>query len=142
GGAPGPRGGGPPPVSTPPAGTGSRERELAEFVEQIVAELQPLEHQHNEAFWLANTTGESRYEAESARLDAAMRKIFARRAPYAMLSRLRDGGPLADPLLDRQLTVLHLAHRARQLSPEMIEQQVRLEKALESACNPFRAPLR
>src|SRR5262249_1241516 len=42
---------------------------------------------------------------------------------------------------DRQLTVLHLAHRARQLSPEMIEQQVRLEKSLESRFNQFRATL-
>src|SRR5439155_25074368 len=103
------------PMSTPHTATGSRESELAGFIEQLVGELQPLELQHNEAFWLANTTGEARHEAESARLDAAMRKVYARREPYARLTRLRDGGPLADPLLDRQLTLLHHAHRARQL---------------------------
>src|SRR5262249_34668759 len=130
-----------PPVSTPGTVTGSRERELSGFIERLVAELQPLELQHNEAFWLANTTGEPRYEEESARLDAAMRKVFARRDAYAMLSRMREDGPLDDALLDRQLVVLHLAHRARQLPPEMIEQQVRLEKSLESRFNQFRATL-
>ncbi len=121
--------------------TGSRERELAEFVERFVAELQPLELKYNEAFWLANTTGEEKYEAQSARLDAAIRKLYARPEPYRMLSQMRSGGPLADPLLDRQLTLLHHAHRARQLSPEMIERQVRLEKGLESRFNQFRAQL-
>jgi peptidyl-dipeptidase A len=128
-------------MPTPDTLIGSRERELADFIERLVGELQPLELEHNTAYWLANTTGEARYEEESARLDAAMRKMFARREPYAMLSRLRESGALADPLLDRQLTLLHLAHRARQLPPEMIEQQVRLEKSLESRFNQFRATL-
>ena len=128
-------------MPTPDVATASRERELAGFIEPFVAELQPLELEHNHAFWLANTTGEARYEDESARLDAAMRKMFARHEPFAMLTRLRGAGALTDPLLDRQLTLLHMAHRARQLPPEMIEQQVRLEKSLESRFNQFRATL-
>jgi peptidyl-dipeptidase A len=123
------------------AATGSRERELETFLEKFTAELQPLELQHNEAFWLANTTGEKQYEDTSARLDAAMRKLFARPEPYRMLSRLRADGPLSEPLLDRQLTLLHNAHRAKQLPPEMIERQVQLEKGLESRFNQFRAQL-
>ncbi len=121
--------------------TGSRERDLSEFVERFVAELKPLELQHNQAFWLANTTGEARHEEESARLESAMRLLFARPEPYRMLSELRSAGTLADPLLDRQLTLLHHAHRARQLPSEMIERQVRLEKGLESRFNQFRAQL-
>lgn len=120
---------------------GPRERELADFLESFVAEMQPLERQRNHAMWLANTTGEQAHEEESARLDAAMRLVLARREPYAMLSRLRDGGALADPLLDRQLLLLHHDHRARQLSPEMIERQVQIEKTLESRFNRFRAEL-
>jgi len=128
-------------VQTTGAPAGARERELAEFLERYLAEMRPLELQHNQAFWLANTTGEARYEEESARLDAAMRLVLARREAYQQLTRLRDGGSLADPLLDRQLVLLHHAHRARQLSPEMIERQVQLEKTLESRFNQFRAQL-
>jgi peptidyl-dipeptidase A len=126
-------------VPTPDVAAGARE--LASFIDAFVAELQPLELQHNEAFWLANTTGESRYEEESARLDATMRKMYARPEAFALLVRLRESGPLADPLLDRQLTLLHHGHRARQLPPELIERQVKLEKSLESRFNQFRATL-
>jgi len=128
-------------VPTPDVVAGSREHELSGFIDSLVGELRPLELAHNEAFWLANTTGEARYEQESARLDAAMRKLFARREPYAMLSRLKEAGALADPLLDRQLTLLHMAHRAKQLPPDLIDRQVRLEKSLESRFNQFRATL-
>jgi peptidyl-dipeptidase A len=120
---------------------GPRERELADFLEAFVAEMQPLERQRNHAVWLANITGEKAHEDESARLDAAMRLVLARPGPYALLSRLRDGGALADPLLDRQLVLLHHDHRARQLAPEMIERQVQIEKVLESRFNRFRAEL-
>ena len=123
------------------APTGARERELADFLERFVAEMQPLELRRNLASWLANTTGEAQHEEESARFDAAMRLVLARREPYEMLIRLRDGGPLSDPLLERQLVLLHHDHRARQLAPEMIEHQVQIEKSLESRFNRFRAEL-
>jgi peptidyl-dipeptidase A len=48
---------------------------------------------------------------------------------------------LADPLLDRQLMLLHDAHRGQQLSASMIERQVQLAKSLESRFNQFRAQL-
>ena len=128
-------------MNSPGTVVGLRERELSEFLEKFVTELAPLELRHNEAFWRANTTGEAQYEEESARLESEMRRLYARVEPYQMLTRLRSDGPLAEPLLDRQLTLLHHAHRARQLSPEAIERQVRLEKSLERRFNQFRAQL-
>ncbi len=118
---------------------GTREAELAAFVDQLVAELAPLEKRHNEEYWLANVTGEARHEQESARLDTQMRKIFARREPYQKLLALAEGGPLADALLDRQLRLLINGYRAKQVSPETIEKTVALEKALESRFNNHRA---
>ncbi len=118
---------------------GTRESELAAFVDQLVAELAPLEKRHNEEYWLANVTGEARHEQESARLDTQMRKIFARREPYRKLLALAEGGPLTDALLDRQLRLLLNGYRAKQISPETIEKTVALEKALESRFNNHRA---
>ena len=120
---------------------GPREAELSAFIDQLVAELQPLELAHNHAFWLANTTGEKQHEDESARLDAAMRKVFARPEPFAMLQRIAAEGPVSDPILHRQLELLLNAYRSRQLEPEMIERQVKLEKGLESRFNNHRAVL-
>lgn len=128
-------------MKTTEAPAGEREAQLAAFIEQLVGELEPLEHAHNHAYWLANTTGDSKHEEESARLDAQMRKIFARKEPFEFLKRVDAEGPLADAPLQRQLQLLLNAYRARQISPEMIEKTVRLEKGLESRFNNFRARL-
>lgn len=123
------------------ATTGSREQQLAAFIEQLVAELAPLELEHNREYWLANTTGEERHEKRSAELDARIRLVFARRESFESLRNLRAAGPFSDPLLERQSKLLWNAHRSKQLSPEMIERQVKLEKSLESRFNSFRALL-
>lgn len=125
----------------PASVAGSRESRLAEFIDRLVAEIQPLELEHNREFWLANTTGEKRHEDRSAELDARLRLVFARRDGYEFLKELRAGGPLADPLLERQSQLLWNAFRSKQLRPEAIEAQVRLEKSLESRFNNFRARL-
>lgn len=124
-----------------PAAVGMREDELATFINELISELQPLELEHNQEFWLANTTGEEKHAKRSGELDARIRKIFARAEPYRKLQALAAGGPLGDPLLQRQLVLLLNAYRSKQLAPEMIEQQVRLEKSLESVFNSHRAEL-
>ncbi len=118
-----------------------RQARLADFVRELVAELEPLQRQHNEAIWLASVTGESRYEQEGARLDARIRKMFARPEPYAKLCALRDAGGVPDLHLQRQLTLLLNDYRAHQIPPAMIERIVKLEKTLESRFNNFRAEL-
>lgn len=125
----------------PSTAIGSREQQLDAFISRLVAEIQPLELEHNREFWLANTTGEERHEKRSAELDAQIRLVFARREAFEFLKGLRAAGPLADPLLERQCTLLWNAHRSKQLPPEMIERQVKLEKSLESRFNNFRALL-
>ena len=114
---------------------------LTGFIERLVAELEPLQRQHNEAVWLANITGDPSHEAEGARLDAQIRRIFARREPYAFLREVADQGGVAEPLLQRQLTLLINDHRAHQIAPETIDRMVQLEKGLESRFNNFRAAL-
>ena len=128
-------------MSTSATAPDERQRELAAFISSLVAELQPLERQYTEASWLANTTGEARYEQESARLEEQISLLFSRSEAYAVLGRLRAAGALADPLLERTLTLLHHAHRKLQLSPSMIERQVKLAKSLESRFNQYRAQL-
>jgi len=127
-------------LSTPPS-AGSRETELTAFITGLVSEIQPLELEHNQEFWLANTTGEERHAQRSAQLDAQIRKVFSRVEPYRRLQTLAAAGPLTDPLLQRQLNLLLNAYRSKQLAPEMIEKQVRLEKSLESTFNSHRAEL-
>lgn len=118
-----------------------RRLALGDFIERLVAELRPLQLAHNESVWLANVTGDARYEEESARLDTQIRQIFARREPFEFLCGLIASGGVEEPLLQRQLRILHNDFRAHQIAPEMIERIVKLEKTLESRFNNFRAEL-
>jgi peptidyl-dipeptidase A len=118
-----------------------RRRALASLVDRIVAEIQPLHLQHNEAVWQANVTGDAKHEAESARLDAELRKIFARQEPFRLLTEGLAAGGVEDEKLQRQLVLLHHSFQAHQIPPETIERMVKIEKALESRFNSFRAEL-
>ena len=67
--------------------------------------------------------------------------MFARPEPYAELRAIAGAGGVSDPLLQRQLTLLLNDYRAHQITPEMIQRMVTIEKALESKFNNFRAAL-
>ena len=121
--------------------TASREARLGGFIDGLVAELAPLERQYHEAYWRASLTGTAEDERSCARLDRAIRDIFARREPYAILRALAAEGPLGEPLLERQLQLLLHAHRQRQLPPETLGRMVESERALESLFNNHRAEL-
>ncbi len=114
---------------------------LALHIDELVREIEPLHLRHNQAVWLANTTGDARYEEESARLDTQIRTLFSRREPYQQLRAIAAACPPLDPLLQRQLVLLLSDYRAHQIPPERIERMVRVEKALESRFNNFRALL-
>ena len=118
-----------------------RKKSLASFVDRIVAEVEPLSLRHNEAVWQANVTGDPAHEQESARLDAEIRKVFSRTEPFRFLSDALKAGPAGDPALQRQLVLLHHSFQAHQIPPETIERMVKIEKALESRFNNFRAEL-
>lgn len=118
-----------------------RDREFAGFVQSFEAEVRPLERALAQASWASNIAHSPGDEVEAARLETAIKTILSRKDAFALLDRLRKGGPLADPLLDRQLKLLHDAHRGQQLSTSMIERQVQLGKTLESRFNQFRAQL-
>lgn len=119
-----------------------RRAALAEFIDRLVQEIEPLHRAHNDAVWRANLTGDSEYERESAKLDAQIRKIFSRREPYVFLDGVARDGGVGDPLLERQLVLLLNNFRANQIAPAVIERMVALEKALEGRFNNFRAELR
>jgi peptidyl-dipeptidase A len=118
-----------------------RSTALAALIDDLVGEVEPLHRRHNEAVWQANITGDPVHEAESARLDAELRMIFARPEPYRTLRALRGAGGVDEPRLQRQLVLLLHEFQAHQIPPELIGRMVKLEKSLESRFNNFRATL-
>ena len=114
----------------------------AERIAALEAELEPLSLAAREAWWQLQTTGEERWQEESARLDTEIRTLLSRREVYEeLLEASRNGAATGDAQLERQVTLLVNAHRPNQLPPETIEKIVALETSLDSRFNTFRAEL-
>jgi peptidyl-dipeptidase A len=114
---------------------------VADRIAALEAELAPLHKEAEEAAWMLYTTGEARWQAESARLETEIRRLLSRREPYEELRTAVENGDVADPHVRRQAELLVHAHRPNQLPPETIERIVTLEKSVENRFNTFRAEL-
>ena len=114
--------------------------ELAERIESIQAEIEPLIVAASKASWQLNVTGGEHWQDESARLDTELRTVLSRPEPYAFLRAAAEAEDV-DPLLRRQAVLLRNDHAPNQLSPETIERIVKLEKVVEGLFNTFRADL-
>jgi len=114
---------------------------LAERIEELRAELQPLQRAAAEAFWQLNITGDERWQKESARLNVEIRLVLSRPEPYDFLQAALASSNGSDPLLRRQAVLLRNAHAENQISAEAIERMVGLETSLENRFNTFRAEL-
>jgi len=117
------------------------DADLAERIDALTAEIQPLQKATAEAAWQLNVTGEERWQEEVARLSKEIRLVLSRPEPYAFLCVATDGANGSDPLLLRQAFLLRNAHAENQISPEAIERMVTLETSLEHRFNTFRADL-
>jgi peptidyl-dipeptidase A len=117
------------------------DTELAERIESLRAELEPLQKSAAEAFWQLNVTGEEHWQQESARLSAEIRLVLSRPEPYAFLRDAVAAGNGSDLLLARQALLLRNAHAENQISADAIERIVALETSLENRFNTFRAEL-
>jgi peptidyl-dipeptidase A len=115
------------------------QQDFEQFLTRHVATIAPLQQQTCEAWWKANTTGKPEYEKESARLEAAFRKLYANRDEYAALRSLLSAKTLKDPHLARQAHLLSHAYLGNQMEPARIEAMVALEKEVESDFNNHRA---
>jgi peptidyl-dipeptidase A len=108
------------------------------FIADHESRVRPLEIAVNRAWWRANTTGKdedfaAKEEAQN-RLDAALSDPQR----FAELKSLRDA-ELADPLVARQIAVLHLMYLEKQVPPELLRQITAKANAIEKAFNVYRA---
>jgi peptidyl-dipeptidase A len=114
---------------------------LAERIAAVAGELEPLMAAAAEASWQLNATGEERWQNESVRLHTEIRMLLSRPDDYAFFHDAAAQANGTDPFLHRQAVLLRNAAAPNQLSAATIEELVRLETALETAFNTFRADL-
>jgi peptidyl-dipeptidase A len=113
-----------------------------ELVEDVEARLRPLELELAEAWWQSNT--ESSPEADARRIEAELARsaLLADAALFAEIRAAREAtDATADPLLRRQLNLLHDAFVPQQVPADLRRTIVELETQVESTFNNFRGQI-
>lgn len=108
-----------------------------ELVEELTADLAPLERDVAAAWWESNVASSPEVDERRVALEKQLSDRYADPAAYAALSdaaRVRD----ADPLMARSAKVLLLQHAAAQLPEDLRAEMVQLGADCDSAYANFR----
>lgn len=111
------------------------------FIQEVEAELRPLNIDAGLALWAATTTGTEEALAASVEAESRYRKFLSSRSRHQKIQELLAGNGIADPAIRRQLQLLDIEHRANQLPEDVIDDLVGRSKKIEAEFHNFRATL-
>jgi peptidyl-dipeptidase A len=111
-----------------------------QLVEDLEARLRPLEIDLARAWWESNTTASPEADRRRADADLAHRAALADEDAFRAVREAR-ADPALDPLVRRQLDVLHDGFVPHQLPEDVRRGLVELETAVENTYNTFRGEL-
>ena len=115
------------------------ELQLQAFINQLVAEIEPIEKALHENYWEASLTGSDEATQKVAELETQYRLVFSDRTRFERLKAFQGVNFIKAPHLQRQLQLLILEFTSHQLPPEMIEDLVKRQSAIEQVFNTHRA---
>ena len=114
--------------------------DAARLVAEIEARLRPLEVALAEAWWETSTRASPEANERRERIELERRALLADADAFAAIRTARERGP-ADPLVRRQLDVLHDAFAPHQVPEELRRRLVEVEVDLESTFNTHRGEI-
>jgi peptidyl-dipeptidase A len=112
--------------------------EARAFIAEHEKAVRPMEREAALAWWNANVTGRDQdfqaKEESQNRLDAAL----SDRGRFARLKAIKER-TVRDPIVARQVAVLHLIYLEKQVDPELLRAITAKANAIEKAFNAYRA---
>jgi peptidyl-dipeptidase A len=114
-----------------------------QLVADVEARLRPLEVALGGAWWEANTHSSPEADRRKAAVDLERRALLADPDAFAAIQDARRAvaGNGTDPLLVRQLEVLHDAFTPHQVPEDLRRRLVELETSVETTYNTYRGEL-
>ena len=109
-----------------------------QFIDELTARLEPLEHAANRAWWDASTAVSDEHEAQRVAADLELRTALGDADACTRLRTIRDSG---DAHVVREAGVLHDRMVPHQVSAATREAIARLEADIDATFNRFRADL-
>ena len=110
------------------------------LIEDIEARLRPLEVALAEAWWETSTRVSEEAKERRERIELERRALLADADAFAAIRDARTGS-VADPLLRRQLDVLHDAFAPHQVPEDLRRRLVELEVDVEATFNSHRGEI-
>jgi peptidyl-dipeptidase A len=109
------------------------------FIRHFESRYVPLSQEAALAAFDAMISGRPEDYQRAADLEVRLKKILSDRKDFARLEAMRSEKTEKDPLLERQLDILHDTYKKNQIDPELLERMVNLQSKIERTFNTFRA---
>lgn len=122
-------------------GPGPEEKQLEEFITSHVEKVKPLAKEVRLAYWEAANTGNSEDYDKVSKLEFKIRQIYTNPEEFALLKGMKESAKVKDPILARQLDVLHNAYLVNQIEPELLKRIVDLGTEIEKNFSTFRGTI-
>ena len=115
------------------------ENRMKKFISSYEEKVIPLYKEANLASWNANISGKDDDYARSEKASFELEKIYTDSTAFAELKMLKRSGAVKDTLLARQLDLLYDSYLGGQVSPALLQEQIRMETEITKKYSNFRA---
>lgn len=115
--------------------------DVTNFLGALVRVLEPLSREVNHAYWKAATTGSGPAFERFTELQLELQKVFSDAGAFDKIRRWKDDPRTTDPVVRRQLDILHNDFLRNQIDPALNEEMTRVSTRIENQFNVYRAEL-
>lgn len=113
--------------------------EFAKFVKEYEAKVIPLTEKSAAAYFDATISGKEEDYKKSADMEFQRSKIYADKASFEKLKKIRESGAITDELQKRQLEVIYNAYLGSQIDENKLEEMIKMQSSVENRFSTFRA---
>jgi len=114
------------------------ERKFGAFIKDYEAKFIPLSIESSLDYFNAAISGKDADYEKWAQAEITNEKFYSDTAMFREIRVFHEAGQINDLELRRQLEVIYLRHLGSQVDPQLLEEQVRRESAIEQKFNTYR----
>jgi peptidyl-dipeptidase A len=108
---------------------------LSEYEQKVI----PLTKEANLAYFQATTTGDEKLYQKMEELEVELSKIFANKADFERLRKIKESDAISDNILKRQLDLIYNQYLSKQIPEEQLQKMIAMQTDLEKRFSTFRA---
>ncbi len=114
---------------------------MQEFITTHVEKVKPMNKETNLAYWDAAISGKAEDYEKVSELTLKIRQVYSDPDDFAFIKELKESGQAKEPVLARQLDMLHNAYLGNQIDPELLKELVDLGMEIEKNFSTFRSAI-